>query len=60
MIDVIIPVYNQYRLVQACLELVLDVRDPSQHEVIVIDDCSTDASCAPICRNARPIGPSRY
>lgn len=42
-IDVIIPVYNQIPLVQACLDSVLRTRDPSRHEVIVIDDCSTDA-----------------
>jgi GT2 family glycosyltransferase len=43
MIDIIIPVHNQSELVKACLGSVLRSCDPARHEIVVIDDASTDA-----------------
>jgi GT2 family glycosyltransferase len=42
-IDVIVPVHNQRELVINCLGFVLQARNNSVGEVIVIDDASTDA-----------------
>lgn len=42
MIDIIIPVYNQKKLVLECIKSVLTANYNLQYEIIVIDDASTD------------------
>ena len=48
-ISVIVPVYNVEQWVGDCLRSILDQDFPLPFQVIVIDDCSTDASLR-ICR----------
>ena len=43
-ISVIIPVFNQLRFTQACLASLQENQDSERFEVIVVDDCSTDAT----------------
>ena len=44
-VSVIIPLYNAEKYIAACLESVLN-QTFTDFEVIVVDDCSTDNSCA--------------
>jgi len=44
-VSVIIPVYNDENYLAACLESILN-QTFTDFEVIVVDDCSTDNSCA--------------
>ena len=44
-ISVIIPVYNAEKYLAVCLESIL-IQTLTNFEVIVVDDCSTDNSCA--------------
>ena len=44
-VSVIIPLYNAQNYISACLESVLS-QTLKDFEVIVVDDCSTDNSCA--------------
>ena len=44
-VSVIIPLYNAEKYIAACLESVLN-QTFKDFEVIVVDDCSTDNSCA--------------
>ena len=44
-ISVIIPVYNAEKFLPACLESLL-IQTLTDFEVIAVDDCSTDSSCA--------------
>jgi GT2 family glycosyltransferase len=41
-IDVIVPVFNQKTLVEQCLKSLFDANNSISHEVVVIDDCSTE------------------
>ncbi|MDP3744227.1 MAG: glycosyltransferase [Methylotenera sp.] len=43
--SVVIPAYNAAADVQSCLESLLDQQfDPAHYEIILVDDCSTDAT----------------
>jgi GT2 family glycosyltransferase len=41
-VDVIIPVYNQFQVVKQCIESVIDTTPLNHFEIVVIDDASTD------------------
>jgi glycosyltransferase involved in cell wall biosynthesis len=41
-VDVIVPVHNQRPLVEACLASVLETRNETPFELVVVDDASTD------------------
>ena len=41
-VDVIIPVHNQFDVAIQCIELILNAEGSVAHELIVIDDASTD------------------
>jgi GT2 family glycosyltransferase/glycosyltransferase involved in cell wall biosynthesis len=43
-ISIVIPVFNQFRFTQACLASLQDHQGEERFEVIVVDDCSTDAT----------------
>jgi GT2 family glycosyltransferase/glycosyltransferase involved in cell wall biosynthesis len=43
-ISIIIPVFNQVRFTQACLASLQEHQGKERFEVIVVDDCSTDAT----------------
>ncbi len=43
-ISIIIPVFNQFRFTQACLASLQEHNGPERFEVIVVDDCSIDAT----------------
>jgi GT2 family glycosyltransferase len=43
-ISVIIPVFNQLHFTQACLVSLQENQDTERFEVIVVDDCSSDAT----------------
>jgi GT2 family glycosyltransferase/glycosyltransferase involved in cell wall biosynthesis len=43
-ISIIIPVFNQFRFTQACLASLQEHQGTERFEVIVVDDCSTDAT----------------
>jgi GT2 family glycosyltransferase/glycosyltransferase involved in cell wall biosynthesis len=43
-ISIIIPVWNQFRFTQACLASLQEHQGRERFEVIVVDDCSTDAT----------------
>ncbi len=43
LISVVVPVYNEERFLRACLESVLDQREPV-HEIIVVDNGSDDGT----------------
>ena len=49
-ISIIIPVFNQFRFTQACLASLQEHQETRRFEVIVVDDCSTDASGEAIAR----------
>ncbi|TVQ96767.1 MAG: glycosyltransferase [Deltaproteobacteria bacterium] len=53
-LSVIVPVYNEQHYVEASLDRLLCLRDPliRSLQVIVVDDCSTDASLAVVRRVA--------
>ena len=44
-VSVIIPMYNMERYIGECLDSIL-AQTFTDYEVIVVDDCSTDKSCA--------------
>ena len=41
-VSIIIPLFNQYLHTQACLESILNSRNSTAFEIILVDDCSTD------------------
>jgi GT2 family glycosyltransferase/glycosyltransferase involved in cell wall biosynthesis len=43
-ISIIIPVFNQFRFTQACLASIQEHHGTEHFEVILVDDCSTDAT----------------
>jgi len=43
-ISIIIPVFNQFHFTQACLASLQEHQGRERFEVIVVDDCSTDAT----------------
>jgi GT2 family glycosyltransferase/glycosyltransferase involved in cell wall biosynthesis len=43
-ISIIIPVFNQFHFTQACLASLQEHQGKERFEVIVVDDCSTDAT----------------
>ncbi|MEP6686601.1 MAG: glycosyltransferase, partial [Verrucomicrobiota bacterium] len=49
-VSIIIPVFNQFHFTQACLASVQEHHDGMRFEVIVIDDCSTDATAEVVAR----------
>ena len=44
-ISVIVPMYNAEKFIGACLESIF-AQTFQDFEIIVVDDCSTDNSCA--------------
>ena len=49
-ISIIIPVFDQFRFTQACLASLQEHQGAERFEVIVIDDCSTDATAEAVPR----------
>ena len=49
-ISIIIPVFNQFRFTQACLASLQEHQGAERFEVIVVDDCSTDATAEAVPR----------
>jgi GT2 family glycosyltransferase/glycosyltransferase involved in cell wall biosynthesis len=49
-ISIIIPVFNQFRFTQACLASIQEHHGTERFEVILVDDCSTDATAEAIPR----------
>ena len=47
-VSIVIPVFNQLPLTQFCLSSVQQHHDQVRFEVIVVDDCSTDATASEI------------
>jgi len=47
-ISIIIPVFDQFRFTQACLASLQEHQGAERFEVIVVDDCSTDATAEAI------------
>ena len=43
-VSIIIPVFNQFHFTQACLASLQEHQGTERFEVIVVDDCSTDAT----------------
>jgi O-antigen biosynthesis protein len=41
-VDVIIPVYNQFDFVSQCVQSILDAKCRTPHQIVVVDDASTD------------------
>jgi len=64
-VSVIIPVHNEERWIEACLESIFKVDNYLNKEVIVVDDASTDRTSkilkrfpVTVVRNEKPVGPS--
>src|SRR5438046_6207045 len=49
-ISIIIPVFNQFRFTQACLASLQEHQGAERFEVIVVDDCSSDATAEAVPR----------
>ena len=49
-ISIIIPVFNQFHFTQACLASLQEHQGKERFEVIVVDDCSTDATAETVPR----------
>jgi O-antigen biosynthesis protein len=49
-ISIIIPVFDQFRFTQACLASLQEHQGAERFEVIVVDDCSTDATAEAVPR----------
>jgi GT2 family glycosyltransferase/glycosyltransferase involved in cell wall biosynthesis len=51
-VSIIIPVFNQFHFTQACLASLQEHQGTERFEVIVVDDCSTDATAEAVpCMN---------
>lgn len=44
LVSIIIPVYNQFRYTYACLAAIREHTDLDSYEILLADDCSTDAT----------------
>jgi GT2 family glycosyltransferase/glycosyltransferase involved in cell wall biosynthesis len=63
-VSIVVPVYNHFEFTYACLESIIARTDGLSYEVIVVDDCSTDATQrmlasidnVRVVRNARQLG----
>ena len=49
-VSIIIPVFNQFHFTQACLASLQENQGTERFEVIVVDDCSTDATAEAVPR----------
>jgi GT2 family glycosyltransferase len=49
-VSIIIPVFNQLRFTQACLDSLQQDQATERFEVIVVDDCSTDGTAQALPR----------
>jgi len=49
-VSIIIPVFNQLRFTQACLDSLREEQGTERFEVIVVDDCSTDGTAEAVPR----------
>lgn len=49
-VSIVIPVFNQLHFTQACLASIQEHQDAKRFEVIVVDDCSTDATAESVPR----------
>ena len=49
-VSIIIPVFNQLRFTQACLDSLQEHQGTERFEVIVVDDCSTDGTAQAVSR----------
>jgi O-antigen biosynthesis protein len=49
-ISIIVPVFNQFRFTQACLASIQEHHGTERFEVILVDDCSTDATVEAVPR----------
>ena len=49
-VSIIIPVFNQLRFTQACLDSLQEDQGTEPFEVIVVDDCSTDGTAEAVPR----------
>jgi Predicted glycosyltransferases len=49
-VSIIIPVFNQLRFTQACLDSLQENQGTERFEVIVVDDCSTDGTAQAVPR----------
>ena len=49
-VSIIIPVFNQFHFTQACLASLQEHQGTERFEVIVVDDCSTDATTEAVPR----------
>jgi GT2 family glycosyltransferase/glycosyltransferase involved in cell wall biosynthesis len=49
-VSIIIPVFNQFHFTQACLASLQEHQGTERFEVIVVDDCSTDATAEAVPR----------
>ena len=50
LVSIIIPVHNQLDYTLACLQSIRNANDSTPHEIIVVDDCSTDATAETISK----------
>ena len=50
-VSIIIPVFNQFHFTQACLASLQEHQGTERFEVIVVDDCSTDATAEAVPRS---------
>jgi O-antigen biosynthesis protein len=49
-ISIVVPVFNQFRFTQACLAALQEHQGTERFEVILVDDCSTDATAEAVPR----------
>jgi GT2 family glycosyltransferase len=49
-VSIIIPVFNQFHFTQACLASIQEHQATEHFEIIVVDDCSTDATADVIAK----------
>src|SRR5205823_13573297 len=50
LVSIIIPVHNQLDYTLACLQSIRNAKDSTAREIIVVDDCSTDATAETISK----------